>query len=97
MPAQDKEINAWRDIRLICMSAQDREINVWRGIRLICISAQDREINAWRGIRLICNCLLSVCLSGCLFFCLPDHNSGTPRPICLKFWLGKSGDPRKCF
>ena len=79
------------------MPAQDREINVWRGIRLICMPAQDREINAWRGIRLICNCLLSVCLSGCLFVCLPDHNSGTPRPICLKFWLGKSGDPRKCF
>ena len=21
--------------------------------------------------------------------CMSDHNSGTPRPICLKFWLGK--------
>ena len=25
-----------------------------------------------------------------------DHNSGTPWPICLKFWLGNLGDPREC-
>ena len=29
--------------------------------------------------------------------CLSDYNSGTPKPICLKFVLGNSGDPRKCY
>ena len=28
--------------------------------------------------------------------CLSDHNSGTPGPICLKFWFGNSGDRREC-
>jgi len=27
---------------------------------------------------------------------LSDLTSGTPKPICLKFWLGHSGDPREC-
>ena len=31
-----------------------------------------------------------------LFVCLSDINSVTPGPICLKFWLGNSGDPREC-
>ena len=29
--------------------------------------------------------------------CLSEHNSETPVPIYLKFWLGNSGDPRECF
>ena len=28
--------------------------------------------------------------------CLSDHNSETPWPICLKFWLGNSGEPLEC-
>ena len=36
----------------------------------------------------------SVCLSVCLFKCL--INSGTPKPICLKFWLGTSVKPCGC-
>jgi len=32
----------------------------------------------------------------CLFVCMSYHCSGTPKPICLKFWLRNSVDPRKC-
>ena len=39
---------------------------------------------------------MSVCLSVCLFVCLSDHNTGTPGPICLTFWLGNLGEPRDC-
>jgi len=39
--------------------------------------------------------VISVCLFVC-FICLSDHNSGTPGPIGLKFWLGNLGGPREC-
>ena len=32
----------------------------------------------------------------CLFVCMSDHCSGTPKPICLKFWLRNSVDPWEC-
>jgi len=37
-----------------------------------------------------------VVISVCLSVCLSDNNSGTAEPICLKFWLGKSGEQLKC-
>ncbi len=30
----------------------------------------------------------------CVLNCMYDHNSWTPGPICLKFWLGNLGEPR---
>ena len=35
-------------------------------------------------------------ISVVLSVCLSDHNSGTPGPIGLKFWLGNSREPREC-
>ena len=35
--------------------------------------------------------VISVCLCVCQI-----KNSGTPWPICLKFWLGNSGEPHEC-
>ena len=32
----------------------------------------------------------------CLFVFISDHNSWTLGPICLKFWLGNSGEAREC-
>ena len=37
-----------------------------------------------------------VCLFGCLFVCMSDQNWRTPEPICLKIWLGNSGEPQEC-
>ena len=36
--------------------------------------------------------MISVCLS----VCLSGHNSGTPEPICLNFWLENSREPLEC-
>ena len=27
---------------------------------------------------------------------MSDYNSGTPGPICLKFWLGNSAETQEC-
>ena len=32
----------------------------------------------------------------CLFVWMSGHNSGTPGPICLKFWLENPGEPWEC-
>ena len=40
--------------------------------------------------------VISVWVSFCLFVCWSDHNSATPGPICLKFWLGNLEDPWGC-
>ena len=37
-----------------------------------------------------------VVISVCLFVCMSDHNSWTPWPVCLKFWVENSGEPREC-
>ena len=36
-----------------------------------------------------------LCLSGCLFVWISDHNSWTSRLISLKFWLENSVKPRE--
>ena len=41
--------------------------------------------------------VICVCPSVCMFVRLSDYNSGTPGRICLKFWLGNSGEPRECY
>ena len=41
--------------------------------------------------------IYKVAISDCLFLYKSDHNLGTPGPICLRFWLGNSGELRECF
>ena len=40
--------------------------------------------------------IYKVVISVCFFVCMSYHNSGTPWSICLKFWLGNSGEPWEC-
>ena len=45
----------------------------------------------------ISSCLYMLCSCNlCLSICFSDHNLGTFGPICLKFRLGNSEEPREC-
>ena len=69
--------------------------------RRYCFLSKYDSLEFWKSFKLYFSLLYLRCQFSIYKYkvvisvCLSDHNSGTPYAICLKFWLGNSGEPRK--